>query len=110
MKRTICAFIGLLFSVAAFSANLSLPPQTISVIQTGSNGEGFYLQLHGGLQAPGCNTQMYLVSKQNNPMYNDILAMSLSAFHAKTKVTLRVADCQTANDFYLNVVAILLSE
>ncbi|RYY73347.1 MAG: hypothetical protein EOO52_18270 [Gammaproteobacteria bacterium] len=110
MKRIICTFIGALFPLVAFSADISLPSQTISVIQTGWGGEGFFIKLNGGVQAPGCNSQMYLVPKLNNPMYNDLLSISLSAFHAKTKLSLRVKGCEMANDFSLNVIAISLSE
>lgn len=110
MKNIASLLAFLSFATTVSAAEVSLPVQTISSIQTGWGGEGIYLQLREGIRASGCNSGMYLIHKQNNPMYYELLSISLSAYHAKSKVILRVTNCSSPSDFSLSVVAINITE
>ncbi|MDW6002615.1 hypothetical protein [Vibrio mangrovi] len=94
MKKLIW-LVMLLISGSVY-ADASLPPQTISRIETGWGSEGLYLSFAENNKVEGC-TNSRVRFERDHPMLKDILSIALSAFHAGKKVQVRVSGCLGAD-------------
>ncbi|MGF1868318.1 hypothetical protein L4D15_24255 [Enterovibrio norvegicus] len=90
MKRLMCVIILLISGSTC--ADESLPPQTISRIETGWGSEAIYVQFVEKNYVESCTDSMVRFSR-DHPMLKDVLSIALSAFHAGKKVQVRVSGC-----------------
>ncbi len=82
------------FSISNADANL--PASTIKHIATGAAEEGLFLSIDNPTVVEGCiNPRIYV--SPTNKMYNEILSISLSSFHASTNVVFRISGCRGKN-------------
>lgn len=102
-------FIALTIAVCSFATHASqqttLDPQTLIRVASGWSGEGMYLFTHEGYKYPGCNQSKFVI-KKHHPLFSELVSMSLSAYHAKSKVALRVDGCDGNPNYSVNIVAL----
>lgn len=76
----------------------------ISKIATGWGGEGLYITSSQIDSVDGCAGGRYFVS-QETALFDQILAIALSAYHSKQKVMFRVQGCYGSE---MNAIAIAM--
>jgi hypothetical protein len=85
-------FIVILLIGKNVYSDSSLPPQTISRIETGWGNEGIYLAFAENNLVEGCSYTA-AVFQHDHPMLKNILSIALSAFHSGKRVQVRVSGC-----------------
>ncbi|WP_444885133.1 hypothetical protein [Microbulbifer sp. PSTR4-B] len=105
MKKIICVFL-LSFIAQASLADTSTPLITIKAIGTGWGSSDLFIESHENVIVEDCSNVRLKVSS-TNPMFNHILSIALSAYHTKSKVTLRVKGCDGTD---MNAVAIKITD
>ena len=105
MKRLLFVF-SISMSSVAYTADLTLDPQTVIRVATAWEGNGIFLQFAEGLKYPGCTNPYFFIKQTNNQLFNQQVSIALSAFHAKSKLSLRVSGCQGNPALATDIVAI----
>ena len=99
--------LGLLISLLAGTAvanDTDLKPQLLTSVASGWQSEGFYLFFREGYKIDSCNSSTVVI-KKGHGQYDELVSMALSAFHAKSKVIVRVSSCDAGqpNSFQVAV-------
>lgn len=94
LKLIVLTFI--LFIGEGALAAVETPPATITEIATAWYGEGVFIYTSDSNTYNGCSQPRYFVNV-NNPMFDEMLSLALSAFHSKTPVRLWVPNCSGAD-------------
>ncbi|USD23363.1 hypothetical protein [Microbulbifer variabilis] len=105
MKKIIFVFL-LSFVAQASLADTSTPLITIKAIGTGWGSSDLFIESNENVIVEDCSNVRLKVSS-TNPMFNHILSIALSAYHTKSKVTLRVKGCDGTD---MNAVAIKITD
>jgi len=72
-------------------AQITLPAQTISAIETMNNGQDLQFKFDNGTKQEGCSSSNIIV--KNGTMSDRILSIALSAYHADHGVRFMVSGC-----------------
>jgi hypothetical protein len=103
MKKLILLILA---TFTILNADANLPASTIKNIATGWGGEGLFLSINNSTVVEECvNPRIYV--SPTNTMYNEILSIALSSFHASTNVVFRISGCRGEN---MNGIAISISK
>ncbi|WP_299587572.1 hypothetical protein [uncultured Microbulbifer sp.] len=105
MRKIISVFLLSVLSQVS-NADTSTPSVTIKGIGTGWGLSELYIESNEGVIVEGCASERLKVSL-TNPMFDHILSIALSAYHTKSKVTLRVKGCDGSD---MNVISIKISD
>ncbi|WP_444904610.1 hypothetical protein ACJJIU_06975 [Microbulbifer sp. CnH-101-E] len=105
MKKIIFVFL-MSFVAQASLADTSTPLITIKAIGTGWGSSDLFIESNENVIVEDCSNVRLKVSS-TNPMFNHILSIALSAYHTKSKVTLRVKGCDGTD---MNAVAIKITD
>ena len=86
-------------------ADTSTPPVTLKYIETGWGGEAAFFGTVEDVIVEGCANPIIRVDS-NHIIFDTILSIGLSAYHADSKVIFRVAGCSGSVSEWMNGIAI----
>ena len=98
-------FLLLIFVIQPLLADTSTPPVTLKYIETGWGGEAVFFGTVEDIIVEGCANPIIRVDS-NHIIFNTIVSIGLSAYHADSKVIFRVAGCSGSGNAWMNAIAI----
>ena len=104
MRNLTLSILTLLISISAY-ADTDTKPQTIRSISTGWSAEGIFISLTGSEIVEGCEWARLRLNNDHT-YYDQILTLALSAFHAESKVVVRVSGC-TGKDMTIKAISLV---